>query len=99
MFRVGGEPVEKELAVGDGFMRTSAERPGWCWSDILLQPAEPPFRPRLRGPGDPNRLPRPRLLDQRHRLVAGLLLCRLDVLCLVFSPIAKGEPVARPLLP
>ena len=45
LFRVNGEPVEKELAVGDGFMSTSAERPGWCWSDILLQPAEPPFGP------------------------------------------------------
>jgi hypothetical protein len=43
LFRVNGEPVEKELTVGDGFMRTSAERPGWCWSDILLQPGEPPF--------------------------------------------------------
>ena len=40
-----GQPVEKELAVGDGFMRVSAERPGWCWSDILLHPGEPPFGP------------------------------------------------------
>ena len=31
--------------MGDGFMRTSVERPGWCWLDILLQPAEPPFGP------------------------------------------------------
>jgi len=45
LFRVNGEPVEKQLAVGDGFMRTSSERPGWRWLDILLQPAEPPFRP------------------------------------------------------
>ena len=45
VFRVDGQPVEKELAVGDGFMRTSEQRPGWCWSDILLQPGEPPFRP------------------------------------------------------
>jgi len=43
LLRVNGEPVEKELAVGDGFMRTSADRPGWCWSDILLQPGEAPF--------------------------------------------------------
>jgi hypothetical protein len=45
LFRVGGQPVEKELAVGEGFMRVSEERPGWCWWDILLQPAEPPFGP------------------------------------------------------
>ena len=45
VFRVGGQTVEKELAVGDGFMRVSEERPGWSWSDILLQPAEPPFGP------------------------------------------------------
>ena len=44
-FQVGGDVVDKELAVGDGFMRTSAERPGWHWSDILEQPVEPPFRP------------------------------------------------------
>ena len=37
--------VEKELAIGDGFMRTSAQRPEWCWSDILWQPAEQPFAP------------------------------------------------------
>jgi len=45
LFRVGGQTIAKELAIGDGLMRTSAERPGWCWSDILLQPAEPPFGP------------------------------------------------------
>jgi hypothetical protein len=43
--RVDGQPVEKQLAVGSGFMRVSEERPGWHWTDILLQPAEPPFRP------------------------------------------------------
>ena len=43
LFRVDGELMEKELVVGDGFMRTSVERPGWCWSDMLLHPGEPPF--------------------------------------------------------
>ncbi len=33
-----------EVAVGDGFMRLSAKRPGWSWSDILLHPWERPFR-------------------------------------------------------
>jgi hypothetical protein len=42
---VGGQPVEKELAVGETLMRTSEERPGWCWSDIVLQPAETPLGP------------------------------------------------------
>jgi hypothetical protein len=44
-FETGGQAVEKELAVGDGFMRVSPLRPGWSWSDVLLYPWEPPFRP------------------------------------------------------
>jgi hypothetical protein len=42
---VDGRPCEKELAVGDGFRRVSALRPGWDWSEILLNPGEEPFRP------------------------------------------------------
>jgi hypothetical protein len=49
-FQVGDQTVAKELAVGDGFMRVSLERPGWDWSAILLNPWEDPFRP-----GDPVR--------------------------------------------
>jgi hypothetical protein len=45
VFDVGGQPCDKELAVGDGFMRVSALRPGWDWSEILLNPGESPFRP------------------------------------------------------
>ena len=74
-------------------MRVSAERPGWSWSDILMQPAEPPF-----GPDSPVRSIR---IDYpgrdswtcRRRLVAGLLFRRLDVLRLLLSPAAEGEPV------
>lgn len=44
-FPVGEEQVEKEIAVGAGFMRVSAVRPGWRWGDILLHPAEKPFGP------------------------------------------------------
>jgi hypothetical protein len=43
-FDVAGEAVNKELAVGDSFMRVSAQRPAWSWSDILLHPSEQPFR-------------------------------------------------------
>ena len=49
-FRVGDQTVAKELAIGDGFMRVSAERPGWDVSSILINPWEAPFRP-----GDPVR--------------------------------------------
>ena len=42
-FHCDGRTVEKELAIGDGFMRTSAIRPRCCWSDMLWQPAEQPF--------------------------------------------------------
>jgi hypothetical protein len=44
-FQVNGQTVEKELAVGDGYMRVSIQRPGWSWSDALLHPAETPFGP------------------------------------------------------
>jgi hypothetical protein len=45
VFNVNGQPVDKELAIGDGFMRVSMERPDWDWSEALLHPWEPPFRP------------------------------------------------------
>jgi len=45
VFKVDGEQIEKDLAIGAGFMRVSAERPGWRWSDIMLHPWEKPFRP------------------------------------------------------
>jgi hypothetical protein len=44
-FEVNGQVADKELAVGDGYLRVSARRPGWVWSDALLYPAEEPFTP------------------------------------------------------
>jgi hypothetical protein len=44
-FHVDGQTIDKELAVGDGFMRVSTERPGWDWWDVLLNPLERPFAP------------------------------------------------------
>ena len=35
--------IEKELAIGDGFMRVSSTRPAWSWANILMNPAEKPF--------------------------------------------------------
>jgi len=45
VFQVGDQPSTKELAIGDGLMRVSTERPGWDWWAILMNPAEEPFRP------------------------------------------------------
>ncbi len=45
LLRADGCAVEKELAVGDAFMRLSPTRPGWSWTDILLHPCEPPLEP------------------------------------------------------
>jgi hypothetical protein len=45
VFDVDGQSCQKQLAVGDGFMRVSTVRPGWDWSEILLNPGEGPFRP------------------------------------------------------
>ncbi len=44
-FQINGQTVEKELAVGDGFMRVSTKRPPWDWSEALLHPRERPFAP------------------------------------------------------
>ncbi len=45
VFQVGDQASSKELAIGDGLMRVSLERPGWDWWAILMNPAEEPFRP------------------------------------------------------
>jgi hypothetical protein len=44
VFDVGGQTVEKELAIGDSYMRVSAVRPGWSALDVAANPCEPPFR-------------------------------------------------------
>lgn len=44
LLHVDQETSQKELAIGDGFMRLCTKRPGWNWSDILLHPGERPFR-------------------------------------------------------
>lgn len=46
VFKTGKLRVEKELVVGDHFMRVSQKRPGWRWTDILLHPLEKPFKPK-----------------------------------------------------
>ena len=35
--------IEKELVIGDGFMRVSPTRPACDWAKILMHPAEKPF--------------------------------------------------------
>jgi hypothetical protein len=44
-FHVGDQDSEKELAIGDGFMRVSPRRPGMDWSDRLFHPLEEPYGP------------------------------------------------------
>ncbi|HEV3116293.1 MAG TPA: hypothetical protein VGY58_04520 [Gemmataceae bacterium] len=45
VFHVDGRPFEKELAIGNGFMRVSKQRPGRHWLDNLEHPWEQPFAP------------------------------------------------------
>ncbi len=45
IFQVDQDKVEKELAIGKGFMPVSAERPGWHWTSIFNNPREKPFAP------------------------------------------------------
>jgi hypothetical protein len=40
---VDGQRIEKQIAIGDGYMQTSPLRPGWDWSEIVLFPLENPF--------------------------------------------------------
>lgn len=42
-FTAAGQTFDKQLAVGDGFMRVSARRPAWRWDDAALWPGERPF--------------------------------------------------------
>jgi hypothetical protein len=44
-FQVNDQTVNKELAIGDGLMRVSQQRPGWRWQAVLLHPSEQPLRP------------------------------------------------------
>ncbi len=43
VFEVAGQSFEKEIAIGDGFMRTSLIRPHWDWTTALIHPRETPF--------------------------------------------------------
>jgi len=45
VFHLGEQTGDKEVAIGDGFMRVSTVRPGWRWADTLLHPSEKPFGP------------------------------------------------------
>ncbi|HVC96535.1 MAG TPA: hypothetical protein VND64_22815 [Pirellulales bacterium] len=44
-FHVGNLTGEKDLVVGDRFMRVSSLRPDWDFADTLSHPAEKPFTP------------------------------------------------------
>jgi uncharacterized membrane protein (DUF106 family) len=43
IFQVGDRRYEKQLAIGEGFMRLSPKRPGAHLGDMLLYPLEKPF--------------------------------------------------------
>jgi len=43
IFSVAGQQIEKDLAIGDGLMRVSVQRPAWSLWDVLENPWEPPF--------------------------------------------------------
>jgi uncharacterized membrane protein (DUF106 family) len=42
---VDQQQIQKELAIGQGFMRVSPTRPASNWASILMHPAEEPFAP------------------------------------------------------
>lgn len=46
VFDVDRNSVEKQVAVGRGFMPVSVRRPGWNWASVLRHPWEKPFSPK-----------------------------------------------------
>ena len=42
-FHVDDQQINKQLVVGNGFMKTAPQKPAWNWLDVLLYPAEKPF--------------------------------------------------------
>ncbi len=42
-FQIGDQTVTKQIAVSDGFMRTSRKRPEWNLTEVVLHPWEQPF--------------------------------------------------------
>ena len=65
-FQVGDQTVAKELAVGDGFMRVSTERPGWDWDVDPAEPLGKAVPARRSGPIDRDRVSRALVVDERH---------------------------------
>ena len=45
VFCINKKRYEKQLTIGESFMRISTKRPTWKWTDILLHPCEKPFAP------------------------------------------------------
>ena len=44
-FNINQQQIDKELVIGDGFMRLSSKRPSWQLTDVLKHPKEKPFTP------------------------------------------------------
>jgi hypothetical protein len=45
VFEVDGQPIEKNLTIGNDLMKVSSYRPGSSWADIVMYPQERPFPP------------------------------------------------------
>ncbi len=90
-FQVGDQTVDKELAIGDGFMRVSTAAPGLGLGGHPAQPVGAAVPARIRGPVDRDRLSRAIVLDQRHRLLGDLLVRRLDGRRPLLSPRAERQ--------
>ena len=72
IFNVGSDKVQKELVIGSGFMKVSAQRPGMHFEDILLNPWEKPFT-KDSATIHQYRVSQAAKQNKRHKLVDGLL--------------------------
>ena len=73
VFQVGEQQVDKELAVGDGFMRVSTAAARLVLLRRLVAPIRAAVRPRFLGPVDRDRVSQARLVDRPWRFLADVL--------------------------
>ncbi len=92
-FHVNGQTIDKELAVGNGFQRSQRPATGVELAGSVAAPLGESLHPKLRGSLDRDRLPKPNLVDERRRLVGGVLVCRVDGSGALFSPRAERQRV------
>ena len=98
MFQVGGQTGDKELAIGDGFMRVEHGAAGLGLVGDPAQPGEQPF-PGTRRSSRSRSITRARFVDQRHRfwVIYWFVVSMVAAFC--FPPGAQRQSERKARLP